>query len=333
MEPEIRAAAAYALANLDDQVIIEGLAEFLYDPSHGTRLAATEALLWNTDHRWPWIRAAVRRCLSDPACQQDGALRLEGRRLAPAAVSDLTGWSSEKGCLAVRAALTLGVHYGQVLAAGRDPELNAQLLKQLTDPHAPAVLRLVFAPPSVSPSRTERRIAAKTTGAVGSGARAADGGGSVDGGREFARGCHSVVRLARLPNREIALAVAEVVQRRLGVDMGLTRGQATPPVQSRMAAEVTRRVLAWAGQHERRRGRRMPEARTALGMGLRRRPFLEALTGLVNPRDKGKLGSKPSGQPVNGLKLAQASAQEIAPMLVTPKAITEINGKPSPPPL
>ena len=34
----IRAAAAYALANLDDQVIIEGLAEFLYDPSHGTAL-------------------------------------------------------------------------------------------------------------------------------------------------------------------------------------------------------------------------------------------------------------------------------------------------------
>ena len=38
LEPEIRAAAAYALANLDDQVIIEGLAEFLYDPSHGIAL-------------------------------------------------------------------------------------------------------------------------------------------------------------------------------------------------------------------------------------------------------------------------------------------------------
>ena len=56
LEPEIRAAAVYALANRDDREIIEGLAEFLYDPSHGVRQAATEALLWNTEHRWPWIR-------------------------------------------------------------------------------------------------------------------------------------------------------------------------------------------------------------------------------------------------------------------------------------
>ena len=56
--------------------------------------------------------------------------------------------------------------------------------------------------------------------------------------------------LARLPNREIALATAEVVQRRLGVDLGLPRGQPPPPIHSRMAAEVARRVLAWAATHE-----------------------------------------------------------------------------------
>ena len=59
VEPEIRAAAVYALANRDDREIVEGLAEFLYDLSHGVRQAATEALLWNTEHRWPWIRAAA----------------------------------------------------------------------------------------------------------------------------------------------------------------------------------------------------------------------------------------------------------------------------------
>ena len=78
LEPEIRAAAVYALANRDDREIIEGLAEFLYDPSHGVRQAATEALLWNTEHRWPWIRVAVRRCLSDPAAQDDGAAAARG---------------------------------------------------------------------------------------------------------------------------------------------------------------------------------------------------------------------------------------------------------------
>ena len=56
--------------------------------------------------------------------------------------------------------------------------------------------------------------------------------------------------LARMPNREIALATAEVVQRRLGVDLGLPRGQPPPPIHSRMAAEVAGRVLAWASQQD-----------------------------------------------------------------------------------
>ncbi len=249
-EPEIRAAAGYALANRDDQEIIEGLAEFLYDPSHGVRLAATEALLWNTEYRWPWIRSAVRRCLSDSACQQDGALRLEGRRLTDEAVSDLTGWAAEKGCLAVRAAMTLGIHYGQVLAAGRDPEMNADLLKQLTDPHAPSVLRLVLARllhhhRELNAHVLTQLLVPSTPAPVrlmAADALIADGN-SPDA-------VAALYDLARLPNREIALATAEVVQHRLGVDMGLTRGQPTPPIHSRMAAEVARRVLAWVAQHD-----------------------------------------------------------------------------------
>jgi hypothetical protein len=56
--------------------------------------------------------------------------------------------------------------------------------------------------------------------------------------------------LARLPNREIALATADVVQRRLGIDLGLPRDQPAPPVHSRTAAEVARRVLGWAVQYD-----------------------------------------------------------------------------------
>jgi hypothetical protein len=52
--------------------------------------------------------------------------------------------------------------------------------------------------------------------------------------------------VARLPNREIALATAEIVQRRLGTDLGLALGQPLPAVQSRQAADVTRRVMTWA---------------------------------------------------------------------------------------
>ena len=49
---------------------------------------------------------------------------------------------------------------------------------------------------------------------------------------------------------EIALSTADVVQRRLGVDLGLALGQALPALHSRQAAEVTRRVMVWAAQFD-----------------------------------------------------------------------------------
>src|SRR5262249_11259451 len=54
--------------------------------------------------------------------------------------------------------------------------------------------------------------------------------------------------VARLPNREIALSTANIVQRLLGVELGLPLSQPLPPLQSRLAAEVTRRVMAWASE-------------------------------------------------------------------------------------
>jgi hypothetical protein len=53
-----------------------------------------------------------------------------------------------------------------------------------------------------------------------------------------------------MPNREIALGIAQVVQRRLGVDLGLPRNQPLPPLHSREAAEVARRVLVWAAHQD-----------------------------------------------------------------------------------
>jgi hypothetical protein len=56
--------------------------------------------------------------------------------------------------------------------------------------------------------------------------------------------------LARLPNREIALATADVIQRRLGVDLGLGLGQPLPSLHTRQATEITRRVMHWATQYD-----------------------------------------------------------------------------------
>jgi hypothetical protein len=56
--------------------------------------------------------------------------------------------------------------------------------------------------------------------------------------------------LAHLPNRELALGTADVVQRRLGVDLGIGLGQPLPPVASRQAGEIVRRLITWANQGE-----------------------------------------------------------------------------------
>jgi hypothetical protein len=95
--------------------------------------------------------------------------------------------------------------------------LDAPLLRQLVSPSTPAPLRLLAVEGLLAAGQSGQAMAA-------------------------------LQDLGRLPNREIGLAVAEVAQRRLGHDFGLPLDQPLPPVQSRLAAEVARRVLAWATQ-------------------------------------------------------------------------------------
>jgi HEAT repeat protein len=250
LEPEVRAAAVNALANVNDRTLLEALAAFLHDPSPLVRQTAAEALLWDTEFLWPWIRHAVRRALADPGCRHDGPLRHAGSLLSNEAVADLTAWSTEKGVLAVRAAMTLGEHFNQVLTLGGSPQLIEDLRRQLTEVRSPAVLRLELARVlhhhreldaavfrqllDASNPTPLRMMAVETLLAAGDSVEAVA----------------ALHELARLPNREIALHIADVVQRRLGQDMGLIRGEHLPPLHSRKAAEVARRVLVWATQQE-----------------------------------------------------------------------------------
>jgi hypothetical protein len=249
-EPDARAAAVNALANTDDRNLIESLSEFLLDPSPLVRQTATEALLWNTEARWPWVRLSLRAAMAHPACQADGPLHSGGTLFCAEAVADLTAWCAEKGLLSLRAAQTLGVHYNQALTAGHDPKLVAELCRQLGDPHSPAMLRLELARvlhhhrelegdvlrQTLDPSTPApvRLIAVEVLMSKGNSSEA----------------IAALRELARLPNREIALATADVVQRRLGVPLGLTPEQPLPAVHSRLAAEVARKLLTWATQHE-----------------------------------------------------------------------------------
>jgi hypothetical protein len=251
-EPAVRAAAVLALANLEDRMMIETLAQFLNDPNRDVRRAAVEALLWDSEHRWNWIRYAVRRTLSDPSFKDDGPLLPEGQLLTTEVVNDLTAWCAEKGLISARSAETLAAHYNRLMCEQVDPALVNSLRQQLSEPHTPAILRLELGrvlqvhqvldkdllQQLLDPGTpaTLRLIACETI---------------LSQEKDPLLRSTSVTALkdlSRLPNREIALFAADIVQRRLGVDLGIGLGQALPPVSSRQAGDVVRRLIAWANQ-------------------------------------------------------------------------------------
>jgi HEAT repeat protein len=249
-EPAIRAVALAALANVDDRNLVEVLAEFLRDPSWEVRRGAVEALLWDCERRWAWIRHAVRRYLADPTYKDDGALQHDGHLLSPEAIADLTAWAAEKGLLGMRAAVTLGLHYQRVLAEAPDPELVDALRRQLADPHAAPALRMELAWLLREGDELDLDLLEKLLDPANPAPLRLLAVESLLAREEHAEALTALRDLARLPNREIAVATADVVQRRLGVDMGLALGQPLPPVHSRPAVEVTRRVMLWAAQHD-----------------------------------------------------------------------------------
>lgn len=249
-QPPLRAAALSALANVDDRLLIEAVAEFLRDPAHQVRRAATEALLWDSERRWPWIRYAVRFTLADQTHAHDGPLIEEGQLMPPEALHDLHAWAAEKGVLAVRSALTLGAHYSRALTERPDDSLVMRLQAQLVDPHTPPALRMELARVlqehhAVEVAMMERLLDPANPAPL----RLVAADTLMAEGRNSAA-LATLHEVARLPNREMALATAEVVQRRLGVDLGLKANGPTPVIHSRQAAEVTRRVMMWAAQQD-----------------------------------------------------------------------------------
>lgn len=247
-EPLIRAAALRTLAHVEERNLLEKIAEYLRDSSPEARRATADALLWDTEHRWPWIRSAVRRALADPALQEDGSLIQGGQILALEAVKDLNAWLTEKGMVSIRAAQTLAAHYGRSLSEGGSDKLAKELRQQLLDARAPAVLRIELAQllhsKQLLDKPTQERLLDPMNPAP---VRLIVAEALLSNGRHA--GAVTALRdVARVPNREIALATADVVQRRLGIDMGLAPGEALPKGSSRQAAEITRRVMQWAQQ-------------------------------------------------------------------------------------
>ena len=251
-DPSVRAAAVLALGNLDDRVMIETLAQFLHDPNREVRRAAVEALLWDAERRWNWIRYAVRRTMCDPLFKDDGAVLPEGQLLVPEVVKDLNAWCAEKGLISARAAETLAAHYDRLLCEQADPTLVGTIRQQLADPQTPAVLRLELGKILHVHQELDRELlehlldpgAPATLRLIACEAILSDEKETVLKSVAIA----GLKDLARLPNRELALGTADVVQRRVGIDLGIGLGQPLPPLNSRQTAEIIRRLIAWANQ-------------------------------------------------------------------------------------
>jgi hypothetical protein len=221
----------------------------LRDQSSLVRLAAVEAAFHNSEQRWTWVRPHVHQALADPDLLDDGPLQVRSQPLPQEVIEDFHTWCGEKGGVGLRAALTLGQYYTQQLAASPAPELIASLRKEMVAANTAPMLRLELARLMYHKRELDAeamRVLLAPTMPAPVRLIAADALLAQGSSPEAVAALHD---LARLPNREIALSTAEVVQKRLGVDLGLPRGS-LPSVQSRAAAEVARRVLMWANQHD-----------------------------------------------------------------------------------
>jgi HEAT repeat protein len=248
VEPAVRAAAMRALANTHDPFVVETIAAALRDSAPEVRRAAAEVLLWDGERRWGWVRFSVHAALADPDLRKDGPLPLGGVTLPAQAVRDLHDWSREGGGLGVRAAQTLVAYYSQVLNSR--PDVNSiveELRRKAIDPNTATALRVELAQMLAD----QRQIDAATRDGLMSAdnpipVRLVAAEAALAAGPD-AKAEKALREIARRPNREIALSVALLVQRRLGVDLGIDLHR-PPQAQSRRGAEITRRVMEWAAQ-------------------------------------------------------------------------------------
>ncbi|MBA4063892.1 MAG: hypothetical protein C0501_09305 [Isosphaera sp.] len=270
-EPAVRAAGAYALGGVSGPDLVAGLAGLLRDPAVEVRRAASEALLWGAEARWPAARDAVKEAMADPRLADDGPL-FAGARLPAAAVADLITWSAEHPPLARRAILTVAEHYHADLLAGDRPDVGAELAAMTVGDDTPPALRVELASllrdhHLLTPDLLDRLTNPDQPAPIR--LFAAELMLRLDprnpDGVDVLRG------LARQPNRELAVQVAGVLQGVLGIDLGLPDGSPPAP-NSKAAAELTRRVLAWANGSDPARKVASPPASRPSSPGFGPRP-------------------------------------------------------------
>lgn len=244
--PHVRAAAAGAVGGASDPSAMAVLSGFLRDPVEEVRWAAGAAAVDSAGRKWVAVRDAVRSALADPKLSSDGPLPGAVGRLSPVAICDLTSWGAEAEPLGGRACRTLVEHYAHTLQVSPDYDLTVELARQITDTGTPPGLRVELGHlfrglGLLTPDLLDRMTNAGQPGPI----RLLAAEALLLRNPNDPDGLDALRGLARTPNREMALAIARVLQGQLGVDVGLPTGAPLPP-KSKQAGEVARRVLLWA---------------------------------------------------------------------------------------
>jgi hypothetical protein len=245
--PAVRAAAAYALAGVETAELVAGLAGFLRDPAPEVRHAAAEALLWDGDRRWAYAREAVREALSDPKLSEDGPLFVGATRLPAAAVADLTTWAAEHPPLARRSILSLVEQYHRALLDADRPELASELAAHMLAIDTPPGLRIEVAALLRDHNLLTADLLDRMTNPDQPGPmRLFAAEVMLRANPHDPDGVDVLRGLARQPNRDLAVQIGAILQGVLGLELGLPSIGPLPASNSKQAAEVARRVLAWA---------------------------------------------------------------------------------------
>jgi hypothetical protein len=187
----------------------------------------------------------------------DGPLPCAGG-LPATAVADLTAWSSESGPSGLRSAKTLVVHFRREFNQNLSGELVAEVTARVRSTRTPANLRLELAQLLAGAECADDKLWRELLNASQPSAlRLLAAGNLLRSGLDDAA-LEALREVARIPNREITLRVAVIIQKSLRIDMGLPLDGPMPHPQSKQAAEIAQRVLDWVS------GRMKPPAdRTA----------------------------------------------------------------------
>jgi hypothetical protein len=246
-EPAVRAAAVLALADVRKDRHLQGVLGFLRDSAEDVRRAAATAVLWDAANRWPLVRMHVRWALANQQAERDGPLPCSGA-LPPDAVADLVTWSAEAGVIGKRAGQTLIRHCKKAIIEDGSAAAISRVAALVENPKVPPALRVELGHRLQKADAFPPGVAARLLGTAHPTMLRLLAAGTVLAQRRDPLAIEVLREAGRQPNREIALAAAQMIQKYLSVDMGLPVGSQKPAPNSREAAEVARNVLRWASE-------------------------------------------------------------------------------------